>query len=111
MNGSIECALRMSIFLSPRGEKKQPARSLGLDLHLGGDLAPGVDLLREPGLGIGERGVRHRVKALLLERRACLRRLQSSNGGVENRLQNFLRRAGRREQALPGNGADAGETD
>src|ERR1700722_11162329 len=83
--------------------------SLGLDLHFAGDLAPDVQLAREPSLGVGERCVGHEVEGLLPERLDHRGLLHGRDRGSKNRLQHRLRRAGRREQALPGDGADAGE--
>src|ERR1700704_3070236 len=83
----------------------------GFDLHLGGNVLPGLDLVGEPRLGVVERLVRHDIEILLLEGVDHRRRVQRLDRGLEDRLQDLFRRAGRREQSLPSDRADAGIAD
>src|SRR5258708_1129845 len=65
-----------------------------LDLHLGGDLAPGGKLAVEPGLRLLQRRARLDADKLLGECLLQLRNLRSLADRLEQRRQDLLRRVG-----------------
>src|SRR5262245_35401714 len=79
-----------------------------LDLHLGDDLAPGGELVPEPGLRLLQRLVRLHAHELPAEAFLQRRRLRSLDDRPEQRGEDLLRRAGGRQHALPVQRADTG---
>src|SRR3981081_2182064 len=83
----------------------------GFDLHLGGNVLPGLDLVGEPRLGVVKRLVRHDIEILFLECIDDRRRLQRLDRTLEDGFEGPPRGTGRREQPLPCDRADAGISD
>src|SRR5215213_7893740 len=111
---SIKCRrfMAMPSVVKPRGpaaNRASPQRGLlgEIDLHLGRDLPPRVELALEPGLGFFRRLADLDADKLLVEGFLQRRLLRGLDDRVEQGVDHRLRRCGRGQHALPVQRADA----